>query len=245
MSWRNYKDKLDKYFWFSSEEWKALIIIILIGAVIYSWNSWGDVSFSVAAGVRNLVLAVVLVGVAVLVHHVAQRLLAIEYGFRPEQRLWWYGLVIGLLLAIMSRGSLVFFAASSTIIHLLPVHRLGAFRYGANMSTIAKVSLIGPFANATLAWITKLLMVGGWVSPSAGHRFFMLNACFAVMNLLPIPPLDGSRILYSSRSHYTFIFIAFAAFAVLGYAFYIYSPTAAFIVGIVGSLLITLIRKGG
>src|SRR3989344_9627995 len=122
MSWTNYKDKLSKYFWFSNEEWKAFIITVLVGALIYSWNSWGDVQFDAAQGVKSLIIAIFLVALAVFVHHAAQRMFALTLGFKAEHKLWWYGLVIGLMLAMLSKGSVVFFAASSTMIHLLPIH---------------------------------------------------------------------------------------------------------------------------
>src|SRR3989344_7032221 len=244
MSWANYKDKLDKYFWFSKEEWKAFVITVLIGALIYSWNSWGDVRFDAAQGAKSLIIAIILVGVAVFVHHAVQRMFALTLGFRAEHRLWWYGLVIGLMLAMLSRGSIVFFAASGTLIHLMPIHRLGAFRYGPNLATFSKIAFAGPFASALLAYLAKLLIALDIVSPSAGHRFFMLNAMFALMNILPIPPLDGSRIFFSSRAEYLFVFLAFAAFAFIGYAFQIYSLTAALLVGIGGSLLIMWLKKG-
>ncbi|HLC32473.1 MAG TPA: hypothetical protein VJJ82_01475 [Candidatus Nanoarchaeia archaeon] len=243
MSWANYKDKLNKYFWFSKEEWKAFIITVLVGAIIYSWNGWGAARFDAAEGIKNLIVAIILVAIVVFVHHAAQRIFAPTIGFRAEQKLWWYGLLIGLMLAILSRGWLVyFFAASSTLIHLMPVHRLGSFRYGANMASISKVALMGPFANAVLALLTKWLMEWSIVSQEAGHRFFMLNAMFALMNLLPIPPLDGSRIMYDSRAIYVLVLLTFAAFAAIGHFFHVYSATAAFVVGIGASLLITKMK---
>ena len=66
---------------------------------------------------------------------------------------------------------------------------------------------------------------------------------FALTSLLPIPPLDGSKIMYSSRAEYVFIFLCFSTFAVLGYVFRVYSATWAFVIGIGLSLLITMIRK--
>ena len=246
MSWTNYKDKLSKYFWFSNEEWKAFIITVLVGALIYSWNSWGDVQFDAAQGVKSLIIAIFLVALAVFVHHAAQRMFALTLGFKVEHKLWWYGLIIGLMLAIPTGGSSIFFffAASGTLIHLMPIHRLGAFRYGPNLATFSKIAFAGPFASALLAYLAKLLIALDIVSPSAGHRFFMLNAMFALMNILPIPPLDGSRIFFSSRAEYLFVFLAFAAFAFIGYAFQIYSLTAALLVGIGGSLLIMWLKKG-
>ncbi len=244
MSFRNFIDKLKRYFWFSAEELKAFVIVVLVGALIYSWNDWGIDRFDASVGIINFILAIILVTIAVFVHHAAQRVFALQLGFRAEQSLWWYGLIGGLLLAILTRGNLIFFAATSTMIHLLPIHRLGSFRYGPNLATLSKIVFMGPFANAALALLSKWLIFWGLVSPEAGHRFFLLNAMFALTSLLPIPPLDGSKIMYSSRIEYLVVFLCFAAFAVLGYVFRVYSATWAFVIGLGLSLLIMLIRKG-
>ncbi|HEY8426367.1 MAG TPA: site-2 protease family protein [Limnochordales bacterium] len=70
------------------------------------------------------------------------------------------------------------------------------------------VALAGPLANVTLAWLSGLLweatlwlpgqgMLGG-IGPAL-REFFILslrvNLWLAAFNLIPIPPLDGSRIL--------------------------------------------------
>lgn len=85
---------------------------------------------------------------------------------------------------------------------------------------IAIVSLAGPVANILLAFVGMLLYrilyallaTGGALAALSNSSqfaatalsltltflwyFFQLNASFAVFNLLPIPPLDGSRILF-------------------------------------------------
>lgn len=80
---------------------------------------------------------------------------------------------------------------------------------------MAIVALAGPLTNIGLAFLGMLLYhIAGAVSsllPQTGGRsfgatamgllivflsyFFQLNASFAIFNLLPIPPLDGSRLL--------------------------------------------------
>lgn len=70
------------------------------------------------------------------------------------------------------------------------------------------VALAGPLANVTLAWLSGLLWQlaaaapGAWVPGGvafAVREFAMLslrlNLWLAAFNLIPIPPLDGSRIL--------------------------------------------------
>lgn len=73
------------------------------------------------------------------------------------------------------------------------------------------VSFLGPFSNLILGFIGVLLMVsfltsGMMVSWSVGLRdafllffsyFIQLNVLLFILNLLPLPPLDGYRILES------------------------------------------------
>lgn len=66
------------------------------------------------------------------------------------------------------------------------------------------VSLAGAGANialATFAWfvlaVLSKLNIGGHVWANVLYQLFSYNLMFAVFNLLPIPPLDGSKVLIS------------------------------------------------
>src|SRR3954467_9807773 len=64
------------------------------------------------------------------------------------------------------------------------------------------VAIAGPVTNVLLATVSALLFhVLGWLPANAGawvgetlHQSIVFNLLLAIFNMLPIPPLDGSRI---------------------------------------------------
>jgi Zn-dependent protease len=69
----------------------------------------------------------------------------------------------------------------------------------------AKVAVAGPLANISLALIFGLfLRFGSAILPLQTSLFFLyvvqINLILAIFNLLPIPPLDGSHILFAFLS---------------------------------------------
>ncbi len=65
----------------------------------------------------------------------------------------------------------------------------------------ALVAIAGPLTNLILSFIFFLLwfFLGGNVGNSNEFLLYglQINICFALFNILPIPPLDGSRVLYA------------------------------------------------
>ena len=87
---------------------------------------------------------------------------------------------------------------------------------------MALTAIAGPFANFIMAFLgvligTVLLIVGnymGWsysVMENINMIFYLFafrNLCFMVFNLIPIPPLDGSKVLglfVPNRTYYTIL----------------------------------------
>jgi Zn-dependent protease len=70
---------------------------------------------------------------------------------------------------------------------------------------MALVAVAGPLTNVMLAFASAMLLHLVWLAPEPTSRWLvqtlyqsvLLNLVLAIFNMLPIPPLDGSRILLS------------------------------------------------
>jgi len=74
-------------------------------------------------------------------------------------------------------------------------HQVRHGEYGTALMAIA-----GPFTNLALAAVAALLWQSTIFGPNISHvldLFTQLNVGLFVFNMLPIPPLDGSRLLYA------------------------------------------------
>lgn len=224
---------IKKYFRFTKNEIKSLSILILVFAFIFSFNEWGEDKFDFVVGMGNFFVAILVVGIVVLVHDSGQKLAALKVGFRAETQIWWYGLIFALILCFISGGKIIFFAATGMWLHHMAIHRLGHFRYGPNVQAMGVIALMGPVANIVVATFVKFLQVNLHIIPMNSvfvDKFFFFSLLFAVLNLLPIPPLDGSRLLFYSRLTYAFVFGTIAGYLIL-FSFGIYSYILALICG--------------
>lgn len=240
MSLRNYLNKLKKHYPFSKEEFTGLLIGIFVLALIHSWDQWGVERFDATAGISNLLTSLIYLTITVLVHHTGQRMMALKLGYKATHTLWWHGAIIGLLLVMLSNGNITFLAISGTSITLLTAHRIGAFRYGPNISDVARVALAGPIANILFAGLIKTLNWMALFPTGLADTLFVLNLAFAGWNLLPIPPLDGAKVFYFSRLTYAFLFGTIASYVLLIFAFDIYSYLLALLIGSITWLLFYL-----
>jgi Zn-dependent protease len=72
---------------------------------------------------------------------------------------------------------------------------------------MALVAAAGPATNFLIALVCAAVLVHGSLVGRLGEVVFltyMLNLVLGIFNLLPIPPLDGSRIVGAFMSDYTY-----------------------------------------
>jgi len=227
---RNFHDKIRRHFWFSKEELGAFVFAVLTMGFVVSWDRWGGDSFNAVLGLKNLILGIVAMGVVVFIHHAAQRIYALNRGFKIEHRLWWHGFLIGLILVMVSGGKIKFLAATYGIVSVLRPHRIGKHRFGPNLYSLKSVMIVGPIANVVFAILVHGLISAGLDIPLL-HDLFIFNIWFALCNLLPVPKLDGAYVLYSSRPLYVSVFAIIAAYGWLASAFDAVSFLLATLIG--------------
>ncbi|MBS3176285.1 hypothetical protein J4457_03550 [Candidatus Woesearchaeota archaeon] len=233
-SWVNFKDKLQRYFFYNKEELKVYLLVTLAFAFIWSFDQWGETAFNFVEGIQNFLIALLICAVSVFVHDAGQRIVALYVGFRAETRLWWHGLWIGLILAIITKGSFVMFAATSVWVHHLAYHRLGFYRYGPNTLSFSMTALSGPIASIIFAGFFKTIDL--WIGfpeflSQLISNFFVFNVVYAAWNLLPIPPLDGSKVFFTSRVTYSFVAGTIISYALMVFLLNIYSYILALLAG--------------
>lgn len=235
MSFRDFKDKVKRYAEFSPAERLEFYLTAIIMAFALSWNKWGTVEFDLWVGLANVLIALIMSLVILGVHHGAQRVWGINQGFKVEHKIWWYGAGIAFVTALLSKGSFVILALTGTFITSLNVHRLGRYRYGPQVKDFAMIALMGPLAVVVLGgFIKSLQLYTPLPLPELMvNQFFVLCMAFAAWNLFPLPPLDGSRIIFASRLLYAFVIGAIVSYVLLIRAFNVYSWIWALVIGVV------------
>jgi len=127
------------------------------------------------------------IGLGFLLHELAHRYTARRFGAISRYRAWYPGLALSILLAIATRGSIIFAAPGAVEIYLV--------WYTPRIEAL--ISLAGPSTNIALA-LTCILVNS--IFPSNSLQPYIdvvayVNSILAFFNLLPIPPLDGYKAL--------------------------------------------------
>jgi Zn-dependent protease len=121
-------------------------------------------------------------------HELAHKFVAIRYGHHARYVMWKEGLIFALLLAIITGGNFIFAAPGAVMISRMSIY--------SNSRENAIISAAGPASNIIMAAIAYTL-----------YQFYpififsaltQINAFLAFFNLLPIPPLDGSKVIWYS-----------------------------------------------
>ena len=208
------RDKIKRYFSFTPLEARSLAIAILVTAFVFSFKEWGyGSSFDFKIGLFNYFNAILIVALSFLVHISMQRVWSLGTGFRLEWKMWSFGLLFAMIMSFLTNGFIWLIIPGGIILHHMGGHRLGWFRYDINYWALGLIAASGPIASIILVMVFKAL--GAFVSNSLIDKLIIFNIAYALYSLVPIPPLDGSKIFFGSRMFYAFSMAFIIAMAML------------------------------
>lgn len=175
-------------FSFTGKEIRDLIISFIVIAlgftILYSNGDYSNVT---------LIFPVVMIGVGAgfIFHELGHKFVAMHYGYYAEYELW----PTGLLIALASSFFGFIFAAPGAVV---------IYSNGMEEKTNGIISIAGPIVNIILGLIFFLILgsLGDFAYTEFGAIAYLIcvlgtriNFFLAAFNLLPIPPLDGSKVM--------------------------------------------------
>ncbi len=175
---------------FSKTEIRDILISILVLSVAFTilYRSGSILEFferktDFSPYIGLFLMCLVLVVVSFMFHEFGHKFVAQSYGMWSEFRMWPAGLVLTLVTSMIG----FLFASPGAVM----------IAGSMNAEKNGKISIAGPAVNMVMCAIGII----GWLLTNGSdfviffYLLTSLNAMLAVFNLIPIPPLDGSKIL--------------------------------------------------
>lgn len=171
---------------FTKGEIRDIIISVIALIIIFSWMGPFPNRYGLDLGLLPYYVVIVLV--AFLLHELSHKFVAGKFNMVAHYKMWPQGILFGLIFMILG---LKFAAPGSISIYPYKFARWGFRRPQPETATgeIGLISLAGSAANLFVAIIFSLF--SGFLFEQLAY----VNAWLALVNLLPIPPLDGSKVL--------------------------------------------------
>jgi Zn-dependent protease len=143
-----------------------------------------------------------------IIHEMGHKFVAIRHRYVAHFRLWTWGLLLTLFTVVATGGAFLFGAPGA--VYIAPAASMGYYGYGSAWSSRPVdeahenmiISAAGPginlaFALGFLATLLVLPVSSGLLFDTAVFGF-TLNVGLGSFNMLPVPPLDGSKIFRNS-----------------------------------------------
>ncbi|MFQ5908339.1 MAG: site-2 protease family protein [Thermoplasmata archaeon] len=190
----------------------AMAVLILAFSIVLAGGLrviGGDPSLLLGSAI----LAVVAVPTAFLLHELGHKVVAQRYGLLAEFRAWNFGLIFALFTAFIG----FLFAAPGAVV-------IGGV---ADRPSYGRISAAGPVVNLVIGGASTSVffaaLLAGYNIPILGivsllslvYFVAFINLFLGVFNMLPIPPLDGSKVLRWDLRVYVLLLVPLAALLIV------------------------------
>jgi Zn-dependent protease len=160
----------------------AYLTISLAFAIILGKNFLNISDFAIA-----LPISLLAVGTGFILHELAHRQAAKHFGAHAEFRAWPFGLALAIIMPVISLGNFLFAAPGAVYIS------------GENIDRRQNgiISLAGPIVNIAMGIFFFCIGIFSQnpIIAAIAMPGMMINIWLGFFNMLPIPPLDGSKVL--------------------------------------------------
>ena len=172
---------------FSTGEIRDIVISTIALGIIFSIGP--GFSFAEAG------MITVIVALSFIPHELAHKFVAVHYKCFAQYEMWKNGLIIALLLAIVTNGGFVFAAPGAVVIYTVYQSRHGLRQIVLSPRQNGLISIAGALTNISIALLFFIFAPNFFLTANIVH----INTFLAAFNLLPIPPLDGSKVFYWNK----------------------------------------------
>src|SRR5439155_2064146 len=169
---------------FNREEIRDIIISVAAISIIFAYPHILD-----AVILLTSFFAVV---IAFLLHELAHKFVAIKFGATAFFKMWPQGIVFGFLLMLIT-GGFKFLAPGAVMIYPYKFSRYGHRKLNLDQTEYGIIGAAGPLVNISFAALFSGLFSVFQFVPFL--QISLINAFLGFFNLLPIPPLDGSKVM--------------------------------------------------
>lgn len=188
-------------FVFTSAEVKEILISAVVLSIAFALAyANGIFSLNIAALPVLALFAFIAVGIGFLAHElIGHKLIAQRLGLHAEYHMWKLGLFIALLSSLAG-----FVFAAPGAVYVSPRVDIWGNQAGVSKKRMGIVSISGPLVNLLLVGIFYAANIY-WPMDLFALAIFV-NLWLALFNMLPIPPLDGSKVLSWNKGIWAALF---------------------------------------
>jgi Zn-dependent protease len=184
---------------FSPGEISSIIIAWLVLSVAITYGNFTRL-FTGTGNLEVVIAGFVATATGFIIHEMGHKFVAIRRGYVAHFRLWMWGLLLTLFIVVFSGGGIVFGAPGA--VYIAPAATTAY--YGYESATRPRdpeqesmiISAAGPGINLAfaVAFLSLFLFAPSGFLSTVALLGFYLNVGLGSFNMIPVPPLDGSKI---------------------------------------------------